>query len=64
MHGAMGRPPLYGKRLLVAVDHVMLERLDAYRAQQPGLPNRSEAIRRLIMAAPVSAKPKPSKARR
>jgi metal-responsive CopG/Arc/MetJ family transcriptional regulator len=51
MPPTMGRPPLYGRRLLVAVDQAFLDRLDAWRAKEPGLPNRSEAIRRIVMRA-------------
>jgi metal-responsive CopG/Arc/MetJ family transcriptional regulator len=57
MHGTMGRPPVYSKRLLVAVDQALLDRLDAWRAQQRDLPNRSEAIRRIVMQA---TEPKPN----
>jgi metal-responsive CopG/Arc/MetJ family transcriptional regulator len=60
MRDTMGRPPIYGKRLLVAVDQAFLDRLDAWRAKERDLPNRSEAIRRIVLRA-TEPEPKPSK---
>jgi hypothetical protein len=51
MRPTMGRPPIYPRRLLVAVNQAFLDRLDAWRAKERDLPNRSEAIRRIVMRA-------------
>jgi metal-responsive CopG/Arc/MetJ family transcriptional regulator len=38
------------ERFLMHVSPQFLARLDKWRAKQPGVPNRSEAIRRLVEA--------------
>lgn len=48
-------------RLPMVVTEAFAARLDAFRAQEPGLPNRSEAIRILVteaLAAREKLKPK------
>jgi hypothetical protein len=65
MHEPMGRPPTHPKRLLLAVSEEFLARLDAWRAEQPGIsPNRSDAIRYLVeigMTATSPRRPSPRK---
>jgi metal-responsive CopG/Arc/MetJ family transcriptional regulator len=57
----MGRPPMFPKRLLVALTQAHLDRLDVWRAKQRGVPNRSEAIRQLIEQIEPEPPPKPKR---
>jgi hypothetical protein len=57
---ATGTNPSVGVRLSPAT----IENLDAWRAKQPGIPGRPEAIRRLIEAALGKAKPSSSAAKK
>jgi metal-responsive CopG/Arc/MetJ family transcriptional regulator len=55
------------KRLQLVVPQRLISRIDAWRARQPGVPNTSQAIRKLIEtsldAAEADDKPKPKKGR-
>ena len=51
-------------RLPMVVSRAFVERLDAFRAQEPGLPNRSEAIRILVNEALDARQPTPSTPKR
>jgi metal-responsive CopG/Arc/MetJ family transcriptional regulator len=59
MHIAMGRPPTHPNRLLLALSDEFLAKLDAWRAKQPGVPNRSEALRRAAEIGFQAGKGKP-----
>jgi hypothetical protein len=60
-----GRPPgeTYPQHLHMRVDDDFFRDLDEWRRQQPGLPNRTDAVRQLIKlgmqatAAPAAGKP-------
>jgi hypothetical protein len=41
-------PELKTRRFEMRFDRGMIERIDGWRAKQPGLPARAEAIRRLV----------------
>jgi uncharacterized protein len=41
-------PELKSRRFEMRFDRSMIERIDGWRAKQPGLPARAEAIRRLV----------------
>lgn len=41
-------PALKSRRFEMRFDSDMIERIDGWRAKQPGLPPRAEAIRRLV----------------
>lgn len=45
-----GSRPL-GERVNVPMDEELLREIDEFRRQQPDLPNRAEAIRRLVKKA-------------
>ncbi|MGU3286417.1 hypothetical protein [Methylobacterium mesophilicum] len=50
-------------RLPMVVSEAFAERLDAFRSREPGVPNRSEAIRILVneaLEARERTKPRPS----
>jgi hypothetical protein len=51
MRHTMGRAPTHPKRLLIAVTSEFLAAVDNWRARQPGVPNRSEAVRYLVEVA-------------
>ena len=60
----MGRTPTYPERLLIAVTKEFLAAVDDWRAKQPGVPNRSEAVRYLVeFGIKKTAKPR-SKAKK
>ena len=59
MRHAMGRAPTHPKRLLIAVTSEFLAAVDNWRAKQPGLPNRSEAVRYLVEVGIKASTPKP-----
>lgn len=44
----MGRPPRDTEAVNVRIDRNVLDRLDDYRREQPDMPSRPEAIRRLV----------------
>jgi hypothetical protein len=46
-----GRPAVHPKRLLLAVNEEFLDSIDSWRRDQPDIPSRSEAIRRLVEEA-------------
>jgi metal-responsive CopG/Arc/MetJ family transcriptional regulator len=50
------RPESLSERFLMQVSPQFLARLDKWRAKQPDVPNRSEAIRRLVEAGIKSGK--------
>jgi len=50
------RPEPLSERFLMMVSPGFLERVDQWRRKQPDLPNRSEAIRRLVEAGIRSTK--------
>lgn len=61
--GGMPKQSEEGKaevRLPMVVTKAFADRLDAFRAQEPGLPNRSEAIRILVNEALEARSRKPS----
>ncbi|MFZ0150941.1 MAG: hypothetical protein WBG18_08500 [Xanthobacteraceae bacterium] len=66
MARTVGRAPTHPKRLLIAVNDGLLERVDAWRAAQPGIsPNRSEAVRYLIeKGIEATTPPKPKQAKK
>jgi hypothetical protein len=47
----MARPEEFPIKFLIAIDDEMDRALTDWRRRQPDLPNRTEAIRRLISAA-------------
>jgi hypothetical protein len=55
MRRQQGPEPL-SERFIMMVAPGFLERLDQWRRKQPDLPNRSEAIRRLVEAGIKSTK--------
>jgi hypothetical protein len=42
------KPLLFPTKLLIGFDDEQLEAVDAWRAKQPDVPTRSEAVRRLV----------------
>jgi hypothetical protein len=42
------KPLLFPTKLLIGFDDERLEAVDAWRAKQPDVPTRSEAVRRLV----------------
>lgn len=47
----MGRPPVDSEQLTVRIERPLLDRIDAWRDNALGQPNRPEAIRRLVKLA-------------
>lgn len=43
-----GRPPVESEAITLRLATALLEQLDDYRRAQPDLPNRQEAIRRIL----------------
>jgi metal-responsive CopG/Arc/MetJ family transcriptional regulator len=44
----MGRPPVDSEAVKVRLERKLLNRIDQWRDNAPGRPNRPEAIRRLV----------------
>ena len=59
MRRTMGRAPTHPERLLIAVTKEFLAAVDDWRAKQPGVPNRSEAVRYLVELGIKTSTPKP-----
>jgi metal-responsive CopG/Arc/MetJ family transcriptional regulator len=59
----MAKPIQLPNKLLIAFDDERLEAIDEWRRQEPDLPTRSEAIRRLLDQALVAAADRPTKRR-
>jgi hypothetical protein len=57
--GSGGRSAIYPIRILIAYAEDWMARLDNWRARQPGLPNRSEAVRYLVEVGIKASAPKP-----
>lgn len=53
-------PPTKTERFEMRMDEELLTRLDKWRAQQPDVPNRTEAVRRLLEASLANATPRKS----
>ena len=45
----MGRPPVDSEAVNVRMERAMLLKLDQFRREEPDLPSRPEAIRRLLI---------------
>lgn len=43
-----GRPKVDSEAINVRMERDLIDRIDAYRRDEPGLPTRPEAIRRLV----------------
>ena len=62
MRRIMGRAPTHPERLLIAVSKEFLAAVDDWRAKQPGVPNRSEAVRYLVeLGIKTATKSRPKK---
>jgi uncharacterized protein len=53
-------PPTKTERFEMRIDEELLARLDQWRAQEPDVPNRTEAVRRLLEAGLANASPRKS----